>query len=373
MRKLVWILFVTCSLPIIAQNESTLSLDVLDSLAFSALENNQPTVEQYAKELLLEGQKTGPNLYVINAHTILGIYNKEQGFFESSIAHYLFALDAAEEIKDDKRISACYNNIGSVYQIQGNYKIAKKYFQQSLNIEKQLNQPLQKSIRYYNLAEIYRIQDSLDLALNLFNQSLIIERKYANKIGEIYALIGIAEIYGKLNQLTDATYTVQKINAINVDLPLEPSILLYKLKAQLKFLSKENEAALNLLTKAENICSQNSFHIHLLEIYKDKIVIYEDNKDWENSAAYYKKYIELDKSLNDVKIQNRVNDLMYQNELKKRNLELKLIEEERTLAVKNAEKERSIRNYSGKIIWFLIIAVIVTIFGIYYIYNTTKE
>lgn len=373
MTKLIWCLLLTALLPIQTLSLNDPNLDKLDSLAFAALENNDTTVFSFAKELLTASQKTGPNIYVINAHTILGIYNKERGYFETSISHYLLALEASEKIDDKKRISACYNNIGSVYQIQGNYKIAKQYFQKSLALEKKLNQPLQRSIRYYNIGDIYRIQDSLDLALNYFNQSLIIERKYNNKIGEVYALIGISEVYGHLGRISDADYTIAKIDELDIRPPLEPKILFIKLKAQIYFLKNNIPLALSSLKKAERICLENKLDIYLLDIYKDQITLYESTNDWKNSTKYYQKYLRLNKSLNDIKIQNRVNDLVYQNELNRRNIELKLIQEERDIALKNEQNTKKTEKYSNRIILFLVISIIISVFSVIVVIKKNKN
>ena len=51
---------------------------------------------------------------LVNAHIVLGILNKDRGFFESSVEHYLQALPIAEASGDFLRVSTCLNNLGSV-------------------------------------------------------------------------------------------------------------------------------------------------------------------------------------------------------------------------------------------------------------------
>ena len=159
-------------------------LDRLDSIAFAALENGLPDTETKANRLLDKSILNHSLLHEINANTILGILNKNKGYYITSINHYFNALNAAEMRKDTGRISACFSNIGSVYQLQENYLKSLHYFRRSLELEEKLDNPLQKSIRLYNIGDVYRELDSLDLALNYFNQSLLIEERPPKSRGD---------------------------------------------------------------------------------------------------------------------------------------------------------------------------------------------
>ena len=185
---------------LLSQNSGEIKLRELDSIAFSSLENNASSVLEDANKLLAESLKSKPKFYRINAYTLLGIVNKDRGFYVTSLDFYLKALNTAEKLKDFPRQSACLNNIGSVYQLQGNYSQAIEYFNKSLAIEEKLNQPIQKSIRFYNIGECYKDLDSLDLALTYFNNSLLIEQKAKSNEGIVYAYLGIADVYIRIKR-----------------------------------------------------------------------------------------------------------------------------------------------------------------------------
>lgn len=182
--------------------------------AFVALESNAPNVTEKANALLEAGKEAKLPIYQINAYTILGIVNKNKGYYVTSVDYYNNALKVAEETRDEGRISACYNNIGSVHQIQEDYAKALTYYKKSLELEEKLNNPLQKSIRLYNIGEIYREMDSLSLALSNFNNSLIIEKEYKNNEGIVYALLGISDVYLQLNRPTDASISLGEAKKI---------------------------------------------------------------------------------------------------------------------------------------------------------------
>ena len=329
----------------------------LDSLAFASLENNDPETTKRANNLLEESEKQKAFLYKINALTILGIVNKEKGYYVTALNHYLEALNTAELIKDQPRISACYNNIGQIYQLQQNYTKANSYYHLSLKIEDSLSEPLQKSIRFYNIGEVFYELDSLDLALTYFNNSLLIEKKAKNVDGTIYALLGISQVYLKTNRFSDAEYTLEEISSLLTSNFLEETIQFNMIYGELKKLKGNKSGALVNYKKAESISDKNEFRIHLPEIYELIIAILQDEKQWEECANYYSISTRLTKELNDIKVKNQLEDMTFQNELNKKSLEIELVQEERDLATKNSLLNKEISNYSAKITAFLIISI----------------
>ena len=340
----------------------------LDSIAFGALEANSERTTEYANNLLSESLKYPPSLYRVNAYIILGIINKEKGYYVTSLNHYLNALNAAKDIKDEGRVSSCLNNIGSIYQQQGNFQKAKDYFLQSLEIENKLNNPLQKSIRYYNIGDVYIDLDSLDLALSYFNNSLIIEKKANNREGIIYALLGIAEVYVKVQRPTDALMALEQVGEMLKPNNLEESILYYQLMGDLSVLESNLNEGLSYYLKAEDLSLKNDFRVHLMDIYINELKVLVKLSKFEEYAKKAEKYIQLQKELNDLKINNQLEDLTFQNNLKRKELEIELIQEERDLAIENRNIQSNISIIESRIVWFLIFTLVfilgIIIFGV---------
>ncbi|GAB5419319.1 MAG: hypothetical protein Crog4KO_27480 [Crocinitomicaceae bacterium] len=259
-------------------------LNELDSTAFYALENGLPDVEQKAEKLLNASEQYESALHLINANTLLGIVNKNKGYYVTAVDYYNKALAAAEEAEDQGRISACYNNIGSVYQIQENFPKALSYFQKSLEIEEQLNNPLQKSIRLYNIGDMYREMDSLSLALSNFNSSLIIEKENQNSEGIVYALLGVADIYLKLDKRTDAQISLDEAKKHFGDSDIEIGILYHLLSAELDLRNNSFDSALHKLKEAKNISKKHDFKVHLRDIYEKEVAIKEAQEAFEKES-----------------------------------------------------------------------------------------
>lgn len=337
------------------------NLNRLDSLAFSALENSREDVGERASQLLEASKKVPASKHLVNAYTILGIINKDKGYFVTSLNNYLKALNAAEQIKDTGRISACYNNIGTVYQLQENYVRAREYFLKSLRLEEKLDQPLQKSIRYYNIGEIYKELDSLDLALNYFTNSLIIEQKFDNPDGIIYALLGISDVYMRIERYTDAELALEKVKKLLKQIYLEETILYHQLKGKLFKGRGQLDEALGELLTAERLSVKHNFRIHLMDLYAAEVEIFIAKEEWKAAVEKQQAYIALKTELNDVRVKNQLEDLSFQNELNKKELEIELIQEDRDLAEQSEAAVIEIARYTRKIVFFLITSLVVVI------------
>ena len=260
----------------------------LDSIAFTALESNDADVEEKANALLEAGRRENASISVINALTILGIVNKNKGYYVTSVDFYNQALDVAQKANDSGRVSACYNNIGAVYQIQENFEKALDYFQKSLVIEEKLDNPLQRSIRLYNIGDMYREMDSLSLALSHFNNSLLIEKNYRNKEGIVYALLGISDVYLKLGKSTDARLSLEEIDRYYDGGDVEIDILYNIHYATLCREQGKYQKARTALRKARKISEENDFKIYLPDILEEEIAFSElankQSKDKEKNG-----------------------------------------------------------------------------------------
>lgn len=66
----------------------------------------------------------------------------------------LQALDIFFKIEDEPGIAQAKNVLGEITRVQGNYKAAKKYYQESLSLSQETGEDLRQAIQYINLAFI---------------------------------------------------------------------------------------------------------------------------------------------------------------------------------------------------------------------------
>ena len=349
------------SLSSLAQKADKQLLRALDSIAFAAYESNSPDMLEKANHFLEATLKYDPSYFRVNAFTLLGIINKNRGFYVTSLDYYLKSYNEAQLIKDEGRQSACLNNIGAVYQLQRKYEQAINYYNQSLDIEKRLKNPLQVSIRYFNLGDCYKELDSLDLALNFFNNSLLIEKKFKNPEGIAYAKIGVADVYERYENTTDANRVLNELLPIIGKQTSDVQILFHLIKAKILKREKDLSGVERTLKTAEILSKQNRIRTHLLEIFEMQIDILEANQDWRSASLKYKEFIRLNEETNSLAVKNQLDDLAFQNQLTNKELEIKLVQEERDLALKNEQFEKDLRILGQKIIGFVLVILVCTV------------
>ncbi|MDG1334014.1 MAG: tetratricopeptide repeat protein [Crocinitomicaceae bacterium] len=367
MRIVIFISFLTLSSWNVLLGQNDAYLDELDSIAFQALEQGDTSVVAKANKLLEESaKKNSAPFYTINAHTILGIVSKNKGYYLTALDHNLKALNAAEKIQDEARVSACYNNIGNIHLLLEDYEKACEYFNKSLKLEEKFDRPLQKSIRLYNLGDAYNRRDSFDLALSYFTNSLLIEKKLTNTEGVIYAQLGIADIYVKIERFADAENLLTQINESLEEYQIEERILYEILLGRIHLNRGNYPLSLENFNRAETASLKNNFRIHLLDIYLLKIKAFKALEDWRNATSIYDQLEELKDDLNQEKVKSQLEDKTFQNELMKKELEIKLIQDEKDLAVKNQQMEKNVADHRSKIVWFLVFSLLL-LFGLIFI------
>jgi tetratricopeptide (TPR) repeat protein len=286
----------------------------------------------------------------------------------------LKALATAKALNDQRRVSACLNNIGTVYQLQRNFSKAIEYFNQSIELEKKFNDQLQMSIRYYNLGECYKDIDSLDIALSYFNNSLIIEKKKRNNEGIVYAELGIADVYLETDRAKDAKPVLDKIEKRIQKDQIEEKIIFLKLRSNYFKALKQYNPALAIIDQAIQLSEESGLRNRLPELLKIQLSLLEIKYDYEKATKIYRKFVRLTEELNDKNVQDRLDDLTFRNELVKKQMEIDLVEEERNRAKKNEVKERQMRVYTQKMVFFVLF-LLVFVFGliVFGIRKITKE
>lgn len=332
-------------------NGQDVNEDLNKSLSESFDNKDYNKAESIALSIIEDSKYKDTSVLKINANTILAIIYKDRGFYSSAIDKNLLVVQSTEKRKDYERLSAAYNNIGVLYKLQRNYTSAIGYFTKSLKIEQKFNKPLSKSIRYYNLGECYKEVDSFDLALSFFSNSLIIEKKHKNLEGVLYANLGLIDVYLNINQISDAKRLLDRIQ-IEISKEHEEIYFLYqKSLGYYLFKIKDFESAIECLDGLELYLLSTKNERFLTDVYRLQIQVYEKTKDWEKLSSKYKQFLDKVTNGHSIQVQNRLNEVMHQNDLNKKELELRLIEKDRDYI-------SNLNRYSGKVAIFLLLLLI---------------
>lgn len=133
------------------------------------------------------------------AYNILGYISNELQDYPKSLEYHTKALNLAKEnnLNEFYQIATSLNNIGNVYQNQGDYKKAISNFNEAL---KEQNLFFEKPNLYAILLDnlgysTFKINQYSDLPPKLFNESLKIRDSLNLTFGEIYSNIHLSEYY----------------------------------------------------------------------------------------------------------------------------------------------------------------------------------
>jgi len=358
-----WLVVLLFVVPVfgIAQNWQQKDMESLDHEQFRRLENGETELEEIPKIIISKSGKK-PSVYLVNAYTVLGIANKNKGYYVSSLNYSLLALSAAERLHDRARISACLNNIGILFFLQENYKKAIHYFNRSLKLEEQLQKKDQKSIRLFNLGDAYKQLNQFDEAMGYYTASLLIERDLKNPIGISYALLGQADVYQKMERSSDVKSALEQI--VLTDLDKEGQIEYHRIKGELFTSEGEFTEGISELQRGIQLANAQHNKTSLSQLYLLLGTAYEKKADFRAANQSYKQHIALHKSLQSNLIKNQLEDLTYQNELQQKEMRIRYLRKQHELSRKNELAQKRLRAFDWRIVLFSIaslIGIVVTV------------
>lgn len=347
---------------VLSKNNLIDKVEKINDLAYKTRMSDPALSLTYARLGLSMSLQKGYIKGEINSLVIIGLVYKNIGSYDKAMMSYFTAMRIAESSDDKQRISSCLNNIGSIFQIQGNYLKALKYYNLSLNIEEELGNKEQLSIRLYNIGTVYEIIDSLDMAYAFYYNSLLIEEKLGNKEGIYYALYGIAGIDTKKAHFESARNNINRALQVAHDLndPLGISVCHAELGKLLMAEKNYRQAVISFDSSVYYARSGNLLN-EMKEAYLNLSLANKKTGDIEKAYTNLTHYVEINDSLNNVGIKNRVAELEARFQVDKKEKEITFLRENGVLKTQNAESERRNRNF---LLVTIILAMLFTIYNL---------
>lgn len=358
-----------CAVPVGGFDEGNTKLDSaridkLNDHAWSLARSKPDSAEYYAQEAerlskLSGGYKRG----LLNANVVLGSLDKDRGYYGLSVEHYLTALRLAEATGDSLRVSGCLNNLGSVYQEQGNHLKALQYFQRSLGIERKMGKDkAQESIRLYNLGEAYFALDSLDKAEAYYYNSFLIEDTLKSMEGMFYARLGIGKVDAKKGNLTTAMEELARAKALAHELQNSPGLCethlalgeLYMKMARTDLASLEIDSALSLSL----LYDYQGLQMQALGI---QYRIWKEKGDLLRANEALVDYYELRLKLNSAAVNSRVEEMQLRYALEKKDKEIAIYAKNEEIRENQVKYEQKLRNY---LIFTILFAIALIVFNL---------
>lgn len=343
----------------------SLTLNKISSLndsAYAQINVNPSLAFKYVdSSLTLNSVDSLSHLQFSNSFTILGILNKNKGFYQIAVSNYLRALHSSKQLKDWKRVSVYYNNIGVIYYLNGKYEEALSNYRKSVQIEQNIGNKEQLSIRYYNMGESYQALNHFDSSLFYFTTSLKMENEIENEEGIIYALYGLSNLYLSENNYDSSQYYMDIIYTKNEpinDLELNCKILITK--TELAMHEKSYSVALNYILNAKQLSKKYGYTELLLTSLEKLSLIYEisGNTGEQIEALNELNEIQNNRYKNHVTIKISELQKLFEQEAQERELD----------KLRNTEKINEIEiDHSKKVRTYLFLTVLIVI--IIFIFN----
>ncbi|MBC7695103.1 MAG: tetratricopeptide repeat protein [Burkholderiales bacterium] len=141
--------------------------------------------------------------YLASTLNNIGYLFNMQGNTMKALIFFKKSLLLQEEIKDQKGIAESLNNIGVIYQNQSDIPRALECYHRSLRIQENIKDKSGIASSLNNIGAIYQNQNEHTKALDFFTKSLKLQEEVNDLIGLAYTLNNIGRIY-------DAKYDFQK-------------------------------------------------------------------------------------------------------------------------------------------------------------------
>jgi tetratricopeptide (TPR) repeat protein len=339
----------------------TAKIDRINDQAWALARNAPDSAEALAQAAIQRSEAASRYPKgLINAHILLGILNKDRAFYGLAVEHNLSALQLAEATGDSLRVSGCLNNLGSVFQEQGNYRKALAYFQRSLSIENKLGKDkAQTSIRLFNIGEAYHKLDSLDKAAAFYYNSLLIEEEIKSEEGIFYARLGIGKVATRKGDLANAQLELDRALAYALRLQNHPGICETQIALGERHRASGNYPAAHAALDSATAIARN-FRYQGLEMQAlgSRYQLLKAQRDFATANAILEAYHTLRDQVNSATVNSRIGELQMRYELKKKEQEIALFLKNEELQAAQAKYERRLRNYLLFTIAFAVLLIL---------------
>ena len=188
----------------IASTELALYTQVVWSQALLRLGRLDQAMQR-AQEALNRDRNANNRKEEGRALAALGLIALEQKEPTNAQKYLTEALEIAREVKDPGLQTRALNNLAlSEGSVNGNYSLAREYFEESYQIAREIGDRVAEGFTLVNLGFAAGMQGDFVAARSYHEQSLLIAREIGNQYHQIYILINLSAAAGIQNEAQQA-------------------------------------------------------------------------------------------------------------------------------------------------------------------------
>lgn len=277
-------------------------------------------ITYYYRALSIQEELNNIN-QIATIHSNLGNIYLYGGDYEKAILEYKQTLITREKVNDQNGIASSKINLGAVYLKKEDYKNAEKYFSEALAIRKNSNNPQSLAGIYENLGIIRKNQARYKEAMAFYKASLDLRLKESNKKFLVNSYANIGNVY---------------------------------------YLMKDFEKAEEYLNKGIDLANELKTPEAAKEIYSTLSRLNQEKGKAVDALEYYKKYIQVKDSINNVDVQTTMAELKEKYEAEKKNKVIERLKQEKKYSeLQISKKSQAVQLLS--VLFFLASLIVLVI------------
>ena len=226
------------------------------------------------------------------------VYNV-QGQIEKGLDYYHKSLKIQEEIGDKKGMAISLNNIGVVYKNQGQIENCLDYYHKSLKIKEEIGDKQGIATSLNNIGVVYKNQGQIENCLDYYHKSLKVYEEMGYKKGISYSLNNIGVVYNNQGQIENCLEYYHKSLKIREEIGDKQGIAtclnnigtVHKVQGQSK-------KAQEYLYKSLAISKELGFPDMIKDASGNLYPIEEQLGNYKEAYSLYQLYIEMRDSIN---------------------------------------------------------------------------
>ncbi len=356
-------------LQVLAENkkEDTTRVRILSQLCWKNRNNDFVVAIDFGKQAFALAEKIKDYYGQAESLNFMGVVYRNMGDYIDATQRFFEALKISEQHQITLQNAYSNNNIGDILKAQKKYQDALPYAQKALSMFQELKDERGMGYAHVRLGEIYQSLKQYEQAIDNFHKSLAIRLKLNDYSTLITSYNRIGTVHSFKKEYAQALVFYQK--------GLELSKELNDKRATAGCLDNISWVYIRLgnFKKAEEYARQS---LQISQEIKAKVdeknayltlsKIYESQSQFVLSYNFYKKYVSLDDSIDNIEKANQLAKMQAVYDTKKKEQENQLLRRENELNARDAMQKNII-------LLLISFALLFTLGLIYFIYKSRQK
>ncbi len=347
--------------------EDTIKVRILNQLCWKNRNNDLVAAIGFGKQGFELAEKIDDYSGQAEVLNFMGVVYRNMGDYIEATQHFFEALKISEQHHINLQIAYSNNNIGDILKAQKKNQDALPYSQKALDMFESLKDERGMGYAYVRLGEIYQSLKEYDKAIDNFQKSLVIREKLKdnstlitsyNRVGTVHAskkeYDKSLEFYTKGLNLSEQLNDKRSISGC-----LDNIAWVYIRMNDFKTAQTYSLKSLTIAKEIKAKVDEKNAYLTLSRLY-------ESQSQFVISYDFYKKYVRLNDSIDNIEKATQLAKMQIVYDTKKKEQENNLLRKENELNARDAAQKNII-------LLSISIALALTLGLIYFIYQSRQK